>query len=81
MFRKYHEEFVAILSVARKRAKEAELILAGRSMASSSERNAAEPPPCQVCRQHVYMPVYPTGSRDDGEFESRCEKCGLDQYR
>ena len=81
VFRKYHEELVAILSVAKKRAKEAELILAGRSTTSSSEGNAAETPPCQVCCQHVYLPVYPAGPRDNGEFESRCEKCGLPQYR
>ena len=73
------QELTAILTISKRRAKEVELILAKRS--PSTERSAAEPPPpCQVCCAHVFLPVYPSGPRDNGEFESRCEKCGLPEY-
>ena len=73
------QELTAILTISKRRAKEVELILARRS--PSTEGSAAEPPPpCQVCCAHVFLPVYPSGPRDNGEFESRCEKCGLPEY-
>ena len=73
------QELAAILTISKRRAKEVELILARRS--PSTEGSAAEPPPpCQVCCAHVFLPVYPSGPRDNGEFESRCEKCGLPEY-
>ena len=73
------QELTAILTIRKRRAKDVELILARRS--PSTEGRAAEPPPpCQVCCAHVFLPVYPSGPRDNGEFESRCEKCGLPEF-